>query len=318
MDSNTQNTNGVAPWLVFPLLMGAGLTSVYLLLINGVHEGIAVFSTITIALIIIAVLERVMPFREQWNQSDDDVTTDVINLILTQVIIPRLTKPLFAALLASTVVALSDYFGSNLWPHDWPLLLQLFLMLTIAEFGRYWVHRLAHRVSFLWRFHAVHHSPNRLYWMNAARFHPIEKVYLLIPEVVPFILLGTNVETLSLYFVFNGIHGLLQHSNINVKLGPMNYIFSMSELHRWHHSKRVSESDKNFGNNLILWDIVFGTYYLPPNRVVGDIGLMNPEYPKSYVGQCLAPFNKERLHYPKTMRDNIAARKKLNKESITQ
>lgn len=321
MDTKAQKTSGLAPWLVFPLLMGSGLSGVYFLLASGVHEGIAVFSIIATAAITIAILERAMPYREMWNQSDDDIKTDFIHLLIAQVTIPRLIKPLWIAALASTTAALSNIFGNGLWPHEWPLLAQLFLMLTIAEFGRYWVHRWAHRVPVLWRFHAVHHSPNRLYWMNAGRFHPIEKVYLLIPEVVPFILLGTNLETLSLYFVFNGIHGLLQHSNINLKLGPLNYIFSMSELHRWHHSKRVFESDKNFGNNLIIWDIIFGTFYLPSDRAVKDLGLMNPEYPKSYIKQCLAPFHKERLHYPEKMREHIKKQGQLppeKTESFTQ
>jgi sterol desaturase/sphingolipid hydroxylase (fatty acid hydroxylase superfamily) len=136
----------------------------------------------------------------------------------------------------------------------------------------------------------VHHCPNRLYFLNAARFHPIEKTYLLIPEVIPFILLGTNAETLTMYFVFNGVHGYFQHSNIRLKLGPLNYIFSMTELHRWHHSKIIEESNTNYGNNLIVWDIVFGTFFLPKNREVATIGVYNEDYPKSYLGQCKAPF----------------------------
>jgi sterol desaturase/sphingolipid hydroxylase (fatty acid hydroxylase superfamily) len=110
--------------------------------------------------------------------------------------------------------------------------------------------------------------------------------------VIPFILLGTNIETISMYLVFNTLHGLFQHSNIGIRLGVLNYIFSMSELHRWHHSKKIDESDRNFGNNLIIWDIVFGTFFYPKDRKVTKIGLNNPDYPKSYTGQLLAPFAK--------------------------
>ena len=132
-----------------------------------------------------------------------------------------------------------------------------------------------------------------MYFLNAARFHPVEKIFFLLPETVPFILLGTNPETLGLYAVFNSIHGLFQHSNIYLKLGWLNYIFSMAELHRFHHSKIIDESNKNYGNNLIFWDIIFGTFFYPKEREVSTIGLYNPAYPKDYIGQLKAPFQGE-------------------------
>jgi sterol desaturase/sphingolipid hydroxylase (fatty acid hydroxylase superfamily) len=103
---------------------------------------------------------------------------------------------------------------------------------------------------------------------------------------------------LALYATFNSIQGLFQHSNINVRLGPLNYFFSMSELHRWHHSEVVSESDHNFGNNLSVWDVVFCTWYLPKDRHVGDLGLLNKTYPKTFWEQVKAPFHRDDLSKP--------------------
>lgn len=247
--------------------------------------------------VLIPLYERILPYRENWNNSDDDITTDVLNLVIN-IVVTTFEKPILILLLLSISTALSERFGAGLWPEQWPLIMQLGLMLIIAEFGRYWVHFAAHKVPLLWRFHAVHHSPNRLYFLNAAKFHPIEKLWFQLPEVIPFILLGTNIETITLYLVFNSIHGLFQHSNIRLKLGPLNYIFSMTELHRWHHSREIDESDRNFGNNLIIWDIVFGTFFYPRRREVKDIGLLNIEYPKSYVGQLAAPFAQRDISKP--------------------
>ena len=64
----------------------------------------------------------------------------------------------------------------------------------------------------------------------------------------------------------------------------------MAELHRFHHSKIIGESNKNYGNNLIFWDIVFGTFFYPKEKEVNTIGLYNPAYPKDYLGQLKAPF----------------------------
>ena len=87
-----------------------------------------------------------------------------------------------------------------------------------------------------------------------------------------------NEEVLTTYLVFYGINGFFQHSNINVKFGFLNYIISSSELHRWHHSEIPRESNGNYGNNLIIWDVIFGTWFLPKDRSVKEIGLRNRNF----------------------------------------
>jgi sterol desaturase/sphingolipid hydroxylase (fatty acid hydroxylase superfamily) len=300
--------------LIFPLTMGSALafTIFGFNYFNWSHSIVAGLAVLVFGLFIISLWERLLPFRTQWSLSDDDLVTDISNLFLNG-LVTAVEKPLLVALLVGITAHLSSQFGSDLWPSHWPLIAQLFSMLLIAEFGRYWIHVAAYKVPLLWRLHAVHHSPNRLYFLNASRFHPLEKVLFQLPEVVPFILLGTNVETIALYFVFNSVHGFFQHSNIKVRLGPLNYIFSMTELHRWHHSKLIEESDRNFGNNLIIWDIVFGSFYYPKHKEVGDIGLLNPEYPKSYIGQLRAPF--ARSTFPSTKTGRLSVDKNVQNRS---
>ncbi|MFK8019812.1 MAG: sterol desaturase family protein [Pseudomonadales bacterium] len=278
--------------LIFPIVISAALFSCWagFALFGWSHLLASSVSILLFGFLTIPLLERLMPYREDWLQADDDTATDVVHLLVNNGLVTTLEKIALIAILLSLTAWLGERFDGSLWPHQWPLLVQLFLMLLLAEFGRYWVHRAAHKVPVLWRLHAVHHSPNRLYFLNAGRFHPLEKLVFQLPEVVPFILLGTGIETITLYLTFNSIHGLFQHSNIRLKLGWLNYVFSMTELHRWHHSRDPAESDRNFGNNLIVWDLVFGTYFNPPGREVGVIGVQNPAYPKAYLAQLLAPF----------------------------
>ena len=302
----------IASRLIFPVVMGLSLGLVfYLVKVKGFEINMVSIVIAFCGLLSIGILERLFPYREDWNTNDGDIGNDIVNVIITQTIIPKLFTPLSYIALAAFTAWIAKIIGNNLWPHHWNLFGQLALVLVIAEFGRYWVHRWAHTIPLLWRFHAVHHSPNRLYLLNAARFHPIEKVFFLMPEVVPFILLGTNAEALGMYAVFNSIHGLFQHSNIELKLGWLNYIFSMAELHRFHHSKIIKESNSNYGNNLIIWDIVFGTFYYPKNRGVGTIGLFNPEYPKDYIGQLKAPFRGD-IDKPDDYYQRIAYYEKTN------
>lgn len=150
---------------------------------------------------------------------------------------------------------------------------------------------LHHRWGFLWRFHSVHHSPHKLYWINVGRFHPIEETLQFLLDALPFILVGVSEEVLSLYFVFYSINGFFQHCNIELKLGYLNYIISGPELHRWHHSMVLKESNKNYGNNLIVWDLLFGTWYLPEAKEVSELGLQNRNYPLDFLNQLKSPFN---------------------------
>ena len=109
-------------------------------------------------------------------------------------------------------------------------------MLLIADFGRYWLHRAFHKFGLMWRFHAVHHSPRRLYWLNVGRFHPIEKAVQYVFDALPFTLVGVSGDVLAGYFTFYAVNGFYQHSNCLVWLGRLNYVISGPELHRWHHS----------------------------------------------------------------------------------
>ncbi len=288
------------PVLAFPVTMGCALTATWLgfAVFDVPHTAAAALAVFIFGFILIPVMERVLPYRENWNQGDDDTRTDIIHLLISNGLVASLEKTLLVAALVGMTSWLANSAGGSLWPDEWPLLAQLFSMLLIAEFGRYWVHLAAHKLPWLWRLHAVHHSPNRLYFLNAGRFHPLEKVLFQLPEVVPFILLGTNIETITLYFTFNTIHGFFQHSNIRLRLGWLNFVFSLPELHRWHHSKKMEESDRNFGNNLIVWDLLFGTYFNPPGGEVDDIGLLNPEFPKGYMGQLAAPFASRDISKP--------------------
>lgn len=243
------------------------------------------FSTI----VLIAIFERVHPAHPEWNKAQGDIVTDLWHGVVSNVTLPELLK---MGLLA-TLVTLGPETGGGLglWPEQWPLLGQLALALIVGQFGEYWAHRLLHTVPFLWRFHAVHHSPERLYFLNAARFHPVDISLLFLVGLTPLFVLGAGPDLMLLMMTWISVHGLFQHCNIHLRLGPLNYIFSMAELHRWHHSLNLEEANRNYGNNILFWDLVFGTVYWPKDKdASATIGNNIPGYPKAYLAQLLAPF----------------------------
>lgn len=61
-----------------------------------------------------------------------------------------------------------------------------------------------------------------------------------------------------------------------------------------HHSCRLEGRDKNFAGLLPIWDVVFGTYYLP-DRPPLELGIHDQTFPeRSFWGQVLYPFRRSR------------------------
>lgn len=293
-------TGRLARILVLPVLLGGGLYATWA---GFAHYGLqpmvaAMGAVVVFGFAAITLLEQLLPYRKEWQQGHGDTKVDVLNILVNNGIVEKLLAALLATALAGSPLWLSSHLGFQPWPHFWPLWAQLVLMAVISEFFSYWYHYLAHTTPWMWRFHAIHHSPHRLYLWNAPRFHPVDRVISNLPDMLPFVIVGGDPQLVALYFTYNAITGLIQHCNIDLELGPLHYVFSAGSLHRWHHSKRIAESDNNFGSNLIVWDLVFGTYFRPKDREVGEVGLLNPDYPTSYLGQLAAPFASNDLSKP--------------------
>jgi sterol desaturase/sphingolipid hydroxylase (fatty acid hydroxylase superfamily) len=245
---------------------------------------------------ILAIGERLLPYRDSWLHSQNDLRTDTA-WFATNGLLNRLLEPPVLAAAAVGGGWLATRVGVGLWPGHWPWLAQLVAALLVAEFFEYWFHRSMHEIDVLWRFHATHHSAPRLYWLNAVRFHAVDYVVVGIVKLIPLALLGAGVEVFALVNGFAAVHGAYQHANLPVRLGPLNWVFSMTELHRWHHSPKVSEANHNYGGNLILWDIVFGTRFLPDDRdAPAEIGMESlPEFPMGYWQQLISPLRWARV-----------------------
>ena len=275
----------------FPLVFGGAMGfGVY-----GVAQGWnPVFTAMGLTgavVLLLLVLERVHPYQEEWLHGHGDLRTDLIHN-LVNFWIPEVYTVAFLGAFTIAAAWLSNALGAELWPKEWPLLAQLLLALVIAELGTYWIHRLMHERPFLWRFHAAHHSAPRLYWLNAGRFHPLDLFAQQFLGVTPLVLLGADMRIIALHTLFTAIHGMFQHANVDIKLGPLNWFFSMAELHRWHHSKHFEEANTNYGANLICWDIVFRSRFLPRDRQPPtEIGIEDlPDFPGGYWAHLLSPF----------------------------
>ncbi len=287
----------VAQVLVFPAVLGGTLAAAMALMDGGMPAPVVVGLLGLAAMPVIVACEWALPARPKWNRSHGDVRTDLAHALVSSGITQQALRPVVDAGAVVVAAWLAGSLGAPLWPSGWPALAQLALALVVAELPQYWLHRWEHEREWLWRFHAVHHSAPRLYFLNAARFHPVDLALVSFVGYFPLIALGCPESTIALFALFDAVFGLLQHGNVDARLGPLNRVFSMAEPHRWHHSRVLAEANTNYGSNLIVWDLVFGTFFLPRDRrMPAEIGIADmPAFPTGYLAQIAAPLRWKRV-----------------------
>jgi len=180
-------------------------------------------------------------------------------------------------------------FNTDLYQYSligsWPVWVQVLFFLVTHDFYIYWFHRWQHSSKILWRTHEAHHSPKTVDWLSGARSHSFEILINQTVEFAPIILLGAAPEVAIYKGMISAIWGMFIHSNIDVRLGKLQYFINGPEMHRWHHSDDGGkEYQNNFGTKFAVWDWIFGTAFLPdPNvRKPKRYGLSDtPDYPLS-------------------------------------
>ena len=260
------------------------------------------FSQVLIGLLVLAaiffIIERIVGrrrnraqpvFRSGW-------LTDVVywfaTILVTKPFVRlMLIMPLSVLILANVtsldVVKLGTYAGYGPLSRQ-PLWLQTIQIYLLVDFTAYWTHRLFHRGRW-WPFHAVHHSSEDLDWLGSLRVHPVNDLVNKLAHVTPVLLLGYNpLVTLSTAPVLT-FYAIFLHANVNWDFGPLRSIIATPVFHRWHHSKDRAAWDKNFAGLFPIWDLIFGTYYMPKDRYPENFGICEP-MPSSYVGQLWEPF----------------------------
>lgn len=254
------------------------------------------FNIIYIALALtLFTLERLLPHERNWLSNDGQMGPDLAHTLVSKGFAQVLVVVGVTIGIAEAVASK----GGGLWPSEWPLAFQIILGMVIAEAGMYVAHRVAHEWALLWRFHAVHHSAPRLWFFNTGRFHVVDTVASILLSQPLLFLAGAPSEIFVWVNSITAFIGMLTHCNIEMRFGPLNYVFNTPAVHRWHHSRNPAEGNSNYGENLMLYDILFRTFYCPGRRPPADIGIDGP-MPESFVGQVTQPFRRDQAALPVT------------------
>lgn len=272
---------------IYPVLMLASA----ILLIGGIQAGynpyLVTLPVIAGCGVLILVLEKWMPYDKMWVNGSD------WNLDLTYYIINYCIK-LAAQYLF--IVAASEFRFVAIFPVGLPFWVQVIMALAIIDFFLFLVHWQSHKHLFLWRLHAIHHSSERLYFLNGEKRHVLHQILEGSPGILLCLFIGVPQPVVVAALSILAINMFMQHTNLNYKAGVLKKIFCVAELHRWHHRADYQEAQVNFGAWLTVWDQIFGTAYDEPKMQtgLGPIGIAEEKnFPSTYWKQFLYPFNKK-------------------------
>ncbi|PKH03545.1 sterol desaturase family protein [Psychromonas sp. MB-3u-54] len=162
-----------------------------------------------------------------------------------------------------------------------------FILFISHDFSKYLLHLAQHKVSFLWRFHAVHHSATSMTPLTLYRIHPVEFIINALRSLMVNVLLSVcfiylfknNITVLDLLgvnlfvFLFNVAGSNLRHSHIWLGFGKWERFFISPAQHQIHHSAKIKHFNKNFGSTLAIWDALFNSLLLSKNEQVKGFGL---------------------------------------------
>ncbi len=102
------------------------------------------------------------------------------------------------------------------------------------------------------------------------------------------------------------------HANVRWEFRPLRRLVATPAFHHWHHSAEREVVDKNFAVHTPIWDILFGTYYLP-NRWPSAYGLSGRrDVPPRWVTQLLYPFRRRPGNSAAVARDSASGAQTLD------
>lgn len=240
------------------------------------------------------VAQKIWPSVRRQKTFRSGFFTDCIYWLWTPIVTRSITP--IAVAIALLPIAALDRMNLKTMLHGHgalatqPLWQQAIEIFVAGDFLGYWQHRLFHG-RMLWRFHAIHHSSTELDWLSSVRLHPVNDALSRLVVAVPLVAAGFNTGAVALYAPFATLYAITLHANLSWDYGPVRYAIASPAFHRWHHTSAEEGLDRNFSGGLPLWDLLFGTFYMPRGRQPVSFGIPDP-MPTGFLGQMLAPFSR--------------------------
>ncbi|MDA8692546.1 sterol desaturase family protein [Saprospiraceae bacterium] len=185
-----------------------------------------------------------------------------------------LTTILVNFFMAFLLVKTADWVVSNniglLQWIDLPVWLFLIAGLLLMDLiGAYTPHWVEHHVTWMWKFHVIHHTDQNVDVTSANRHHPGESVIRFAFTIIATIIVGAPMWLVFLYQSMSVVLSQFNHANItlpNTLDRVLNKFIVTPNMHHVHHHYRQPYSDTNYGNIFSFWDRIFSTYIEVDNQ----------------------------------------------------
>ncbi len=163
-----------------------------------------------------------------------------------------------------------------------PTFITWVLIFLVTDFVWYWYHRFGHKVNLFWSVHVVHHQSDDFNYTVSTRITIFQAVARgLFWSILP--LLGFPPDMIAIFLIIHGVYPFFTHTQLVGKLGWLEYVFVTPSHHRVHHSSNPEYLDKNYGDILIIWDKLLGTFAEEKNEP--KYGLTKPLNSYSFLWQ---------------------------------
>jgi len=243
-------------WALQPVLLGVVMVA---FLADPASVWLSTVTLVSVQLLI-GRLEYRFPARPDWRQPPRLKLELIVIAVVTLVVAESAVK-LYEGLLTDRLSSLRTSLRLDIWPHHWPLLIQVLLVFSASEFIWYWMHRAEHRWPLVWRAsgHGAHHAFKKLNAINSGANHPIELFWVVLPALLVSLFFGVGVAANGA-LLLTVVQVAVVHGNLRLNARGIGWFFTTNAWHFRHHSADLAESNTNFGCAAIIWDRVFGTF----------------------------------------------------------
>lgn len=233
-------------------------------------------------------IELFLPKRENQTKFHPEWRTDMVYFVVSHLLIQ-----IIGILAQLPAVHLFKNVGLDVlhnFVQSIHFIPQLLFALFVADLFQYSIHYIFHKVPYLWRFHAVHHSTVHMDWLAGSRTHFFDLVVVRSITFLPIYIFGFSTSVFSAYIIIVAIQAVLAHANTRINFGWLKYVLVTPQYHHWHHSADPKAYDKNFAIHLPVIDMMFGTYYPIGEEWPESTGLGDVQFPKGFARQLVYPF----------------------------
>lgn len=248
--------------------------------------------------VVFAALERPFAANKAQKTFRAGYGTDLVYWFFTP-LVSKTVASISAGILIAVMFGIrprevKDYiFMRETWITGLPTGLQIIMLLVIGDIVGYWMHRWFHGRR-MWKYHAIHHCSEELDWLSSVRLHPVNSLFTTIAQAVVLLGIGFNPKVVAVYVPFLSFYAIALHANVTWGFGWLGQVIASPRFHRWHHTSQEEGLDKNFAGLFPWIDRIFGTYYMPKDRLPEKFGLYGEQIPGGFWGQMVYPFGKQR------------------------